>query len=152
MNVTLEKVDQIKERTNASYKDIKEALENSNGHILEAIIYLEEKGSCMKKQENILSKLSKKSEELLKRSEVEIKKDNLINTTREIAQKSKLKVEQLAFDYEDKVKDIADNVLEIKNKFKGKVTVKKSRIDQLKKESDNEITIFSSKPLNDNHE
>lgn len=42
-NITLEKVDQIIERTSVTYKDAKEALEISNGDVLEAIIYIENK-------------------------------------------------------------------------------------------------------------
>ena len=42
-NITLEKVDQIIERTSVTYKDAKEALELSNGDVLEAIIYIENK-------------------------------------------------------------------------------------------------------------
>lgn len=43
MDITLEKVDLVKERTGVSYGEAKEALEASNGDILNAIIYLEEK-------------------------------------------------------------------------------------------------------------
>ncbi|WP_195987049.1 DUF4342 domain-containing protein [Clostridium sp. D53t1_180928_C8] len=43
MDITLEKVDQVRERTGASYKDAKKALEECNGDVLEAIIYLEDK-------------------------------------------------------------------------------------------------------------
>jgi len=43
MTINLENVDVIRERTGASYKEAKEALEHANGDVLEAIIYLEEK-------------------------------------------------------------------------------------------------------------
>lgn len=43
MDITLEKVDQVKERTGVSYGEAKEALEKSNGSVLDAIIFLEEK-------------------------------------------------------------------------------------------------------------
>lgn len=43
MDITLEKVDQVRERTGASYKNAKKALEECNGDVLEAIIYLEDK-------------------------------------------------------------------------------------------------------------
>ncbi|MCR1952515.1 MULTISPECIES: DUF4342 domain-containing protein [unclassified Clostridium] len=41
MGITLEKVDQVKERTGVSYAEAKYALEVSNGDVLEAIIYIE---------------------------------------------------------------------------------------------------------------
>ena len=40
-NVTLEKVDMIRERTNVSYEKAKEALEVCGGDVLEALIYIE---------------------------------------------------------------------------------------------------------------
>ena len=43
MDITLEKVDLVKERTGASYSEAKEALVISNGDVLDAIIYLEQK-------------------------------------------------------------------------------------------------------------
>lgn len=41
-NITLEQVDIVRERCNVSYAKAKEALETSNGDVLEAIIYLEQ--------------------------------------------------------------------------------------------------------------
>ena len=41
MDITLEKVDKVRERTGVSYSKAKEALEVSNGDVLEAIIFLE---------------------------------------------------------------------------------------------------------------
>lgn len=38
MEITLEKVDQVKERTGVSYAEAKNALEVTNGDVLEAII------------------------------------------------------------------------------------------------------------------
>ena len=43
MDITLEKVDQVRERTGVSYGEAKSALEISNGDVLNAIILLEEK-------------------------------------------------------------------------------------------------------------
>lgn len=43
MEITLEKVDQVRERTGVSYAEAKEALEAVNGDVLNAIILLEEK-------------------------------------------------------------------------------------------------------------
>lgn len=41
MEITLEKVDQVKERTGSTYAEAKNALEATNGDVLEAIIYIE---------------------------------------------------------------------------------------------------------------
>lgn len=43
MDITLEKVDKVIERTGVTYKVAKNALEECNGDVLEAIIYLEDK-------------------------------------------------------------------------------------------------------------
>lgn len=43
MEITLEKIDAVVERTYVSYKEAKEALEINNGDVLDAIIYLESK-------------------------------------------------------------------------------------------------------------
>lgn len=39
--ITLEKIDKVRERTDASYSEAKEALEASEGNVVDAIIYLE---------------------------------------------------------------------------------------------------------------
>ncbi len=44
MDINLEKIDTIRERTGASYKEAKEALERNNGNVVEALIDLEEQG------------------------------------------------------------------------------------------------------------
>lgn len=41
MEITLEKVDQVRERTGVTYAEAKNALEIANGDVLEAIIYIE---------------------------------------------------------------------------------------------------------------
>lgn len=41
--ITLEKIDIIRDRTGVSYREAKEALERSNGNVLEALIELDEK-------------------------------------------------------------------------------------------------------------
>lgn len=50
MNITLEQIEELRKRVNVSYGDAKEALENSNGDMLEALIYLEKNHKF--KQEN----------------------------------------------------------------------------------------------------
>lgn len=49
--ITLEKVDLVKERAFVTYLEAKEALEHSNGDVLEALIYIEKiKRKSMKKK------------------------------------------------------------------------------------------------------
>lgn len=52
MNITLEKVDQVIERTGVSYAEAKNALEISNGDVLNAIILLEEKSKYNNENES----------------------------------------------------------------------------------------------------
>lgn len=41
MNINLEQIDELRKRSNASYEEAKKALEESNGDMVEALIYLE---------------------------------------------------------------------------------------------------------------
>ncbi|MBB6214037.1 hypothetical protein HNQ80_000106 [Anaerosolibacter carboniphilus] len=47
MSITLEKIDLLRERANVSYQDAKEALEQCNNDLVEALVYLE-KGSKLR--------------------------------------------------------------------------------------------------------
>lgn len=85
MNIDLEKIDQVIERTGISYKEAKEALEKNDGDVLEAIIYLEEKsstiGSFAQNVEGKGEKLLEKLKELIKEgniNKITIKKDDEI--------------------------------------------------------------------------
>lgn len=51
MSIKLEQIDELRKRINVSYEDAKEALENCDGDILEAIIYLE-KNNKVKAEKN----------------------------------------------------------------------------------------------------
>ncbi len=62
MDISLEKVDIVKDRTGATYKEAKEALEKCEGDVLNAIIYLEEQGEN-KNNEKIESNKSETVEE-----------------------------------------------------------------------------------------
>lgn len=71
MEITLEQIDLLRKRANINYKEAKEALENCNGNMIEALAYLEEHGqlkpeikpfrtsSFFKKIKNIILKLNK---------------------------------------------------------------------------------------------
>jgi len=62
MNITLETIDDLRERTNASYSEAKEALEQTDGNLIDAIIYLEEKGiSSSKRSSNKKNDFNKKT-------------------------------------------------------------------------------------------
>lgn len=56
MEISLEKIDQVVERTYVSYKEAKEALERCNGEVLAAIIYLEDKKKKQEQFEDVESK------------------------------------------------------------------------------------------------
>ncbi|WP_129596790.1 DUF4342 domain-containing protein [Anaerophilus nitritogenes] len=43
MEITLEQIDQVRDRTGASYKEAREALEVAGGNVIDAIILIEEK-------------------------------------------------------------------------------------------------------------
>lgn len=91
MEITLEKIDLVKERTGVSYKQAKEALEAANGDVVDAIIAIEETECCSgccdesgKWTENISAKGSEvmdKVKELVKTgniNRIRIKKDDLV--------------------------------------------------------------------------
>lgn len=77
MTIDLEMVDQVIERTGASYEDAVEALKASDGDVVEAIVYLEKQG---KKQtftdDNVVIKRLKELIEKGKVSKIIVKKDN----------------------------------------------------------------------------
>ena len=50
MEITLEMVERLKGKANVSYKQAKEALEYSGGNLLDALIYLEEKGAIPREE------------------------------------------------------------------------------------------------------
>ena len=50
MEITLEMVERLKEKANVSYAQAKEALEYSGGNLLDALIYLEEKGAIPREE------------------------------------------------------------------------------------------------------
>ncbi|MCR5557296.1 MAG: DUF4342 domain-containing protein [Butyrivibrio sp.] len=59
MEITLEAVDQVRERTGVSYSEAKEALEKSNGNVVDAIVALEEASKPEEKTNAIVEKLKK---------------------------------------------------------------------------------------------
>ena len=55
MEITLESIDAVRERTGASYSEAKEALEKSEGSVVDAIVLLENKSGA--KTEEVLDKI-----------------------------------------------------------------------------------------------
>ncbi|MBR3294585.1 MAG: DUF4342 domain-containing protein [Oscillospiraceae bacterium] len=45
MEITLEMIDAVRERSGASYEDARNALEQSNGSVVDALVFLEKKSS-----------------------------------------------------------------------------------------------------------
>lgn len=74
MKFTLEEIDLIRKRTNASYKDAKEALERAEGDIVGALAYLDEMGKA--KDENYRGK-----NRFVERVKALIHKGNIIKLT-----------------------------------------------------------------------
>lgn len=62
MSINLEKIDLLKERANVTYKEAKEALENCDGDLVEALIWLEE-AEKMKESQYQESQSQQKSQE-----------------------------------------------------------------------------------------
>lgn len=72
MEITLEKIELVKDRTGVSYKEAKEALEQTDGNVIDAIIYIEECGI-----ENEESKISAEKKEIIEKIKAVIKKGNV---------------------------------------------------------------------------
>jgi DNA-binding transcriptional MerR regulator len=73
MEITLEKIDVIRERTGLSYKEAKEALEKCGGDVVETLILLE----STKKDEKWTDNLSTAGSEVLERLKELIKQGNV---------------------------------------------------------------------------
>ena len=71
-NITLEKIDLIRERTGATYKSAKEALERCNGDVIEALIDLEET-----KQGTWTDEISSRSAQVIEKVKRLIKEGNV---------------------------------------------------------------------------
>ncbi len=65
MSVTLEKVDEVRNRTGASYSEAKEALEFTGGDVLESIVYIEQMRQEPPKKDNFTDDLSDRGSEII---------------------------------------------------------------------------------------
>lgn len=81
MEITLEKIELVKDRTGVSYKEAKEALEKANGSVIDAIVAIEEKVDLSggDKTSNTVDETIKKIKEFVKKgniSRITIKKED----------------------------------------------------------------------------
>lgn len=74
MSVTLEKVDEVRNRTGASYSEAKEALEFTGGDVLEAIIYIEQLRQSSPKKDSFADDLSDRGSEIIDKLKELVKK------------------------------------------------------------------------------
>ena len=72
MEITLEKIELVKDRTGVSYKEAKEALEAADGSVVDAIISIEESIDIKSK-----SKLKEQSEVIAEKLKIAIRKGNV---------------------------------------------------------------------------
>lgn len=87
MDISLEKIDIIRDRTGVSYKEAKEALEAASGDVVDALISIEDTGS-RKWAETVTESISVKGSEAMDKlkailnagnvSRIKVKKDNYI--------------------------------------------------------------------------
>lgn len=72
MEITLEKIELVKDRTGVSYKEAKEALEFAEGNVVDAIIYIEDNidASFVKKDENKFNEFKKTITETVRKGNV----------------------------------------------------------------------------------
>jgi len=68
MTINLEQIDELRKRANVTYEDAKNALENSSGNLIEALVYLE-KQNKIKPDENPCceSRFLKKFKKIIKK-------------------------------------------------------------------------------------
>ncbi|MTI70895.1 MAG: DUF4342 domain-containing protein [Firmicutes bacterium] len=71
MDITLEKIDTLRERAGISYKEAKEILEKNDGDLLESLIYLEEN------EKSWTDNISGKGDEILLKLKEYIRKGNV---------------------------------------------------------------------------
>lgn len=79
MEITIEMIDELRKRTNVNYSDAKKALEESNGDMVEAIIYLEKNNKTKQDEaKNNSTNIFKKTFKKLNNIKVEAKKNDIL--------------------------------------------------------------------------
>ena len=82
MSINLEQIDELRKRANVSYEDAKNALEQNEGNLIDALVYLE-KQNKIKPEENPCSesKFFKNVKKLIKKgneTKLIVKKDDIV--------------------------------------------------------------------------
>lgn len=72
MEITLDMIDSVVARTNATFQQAKEALEKTNGDVVDAIIYIESS-----KKNNMADDIADKGNEIIKKVKEILKKGNV---------------------------------------------------------------------------
>ncbi|MFZ5965905.1 MAG: DUF4342 domain-containing protein [Bacillota bacterium] len=72
MEISLEKIDAVRERTGVTYKEAKEALEATEGNVVDAIIHIEERQNV-----NWKDNISEAGNEVLEKLKTIVKKGNV---------------------------------------------------------------------------
>ena len=89
MNITLEQIDSLRERANVSYQEAKEALEKSNGNMIDAIIALESE------DKTIYDRIKKEQARANEKERVQARKEKYKANADEFVQTSKSVLDSL---------------------------------------------------------
>ena len=129
MEITLEKIELVKDRTGASYTEAKEALEAANGSVVDAIIAIEEDIN-REFGDELKNPLFNKIKEMGARMDI----NNLVDKAKEVANKGIEIGKEYAEEYQvkEKVAEYADKAVEL-----GKVGLDKAS-EYVNKETLNE--------------
>ncbi len=146
--ITLEMIDQVRERADVSYKDAKEALEATGGDPVEAIILLESR-----KQKGIGDNFTEMGNEIMDTLKSLIKKGNLTRITLEKEGKSAVDIPivagalgavfftpatvaaiiaSLVAGYQLKIVKDDGSIIDIKDMTEDTIQTVKSRVDEIK--------------------
>ena len=131
MDITLEKIELVKDRTGATYSEAKEALESANGSVVDAVIAIEESinEEFLKESEN---PLFQKVKEMGEKMDI----NNVVDKAKDLAEKG-IEVGKEYYDKIDKEKvaEYADKAVELGKKGLEKgIEIGKEYYDKIDKE------------------
>ena len=55
MSINLEQIDELRKRANVSYEDAKNALEQSDGNLIDALVYLEKQNKIKPEEKPVVT-------------------------------------------------------------------------------------------------
>lgn len=85
MNITLEKIDNLRERANVSYKEAKEALEANDGNMIDAIIYLEgENKTVPDRAKKVNQRTAERQKAYEKKEQIKSTADDFLDTCKKV--------------------------------------------------------------------